>query len=371
MFYQLKPSKKGPRVTVYMFRDGKQVALPRKLTKHLDGLPEPEIEDWIRWYAAVHSVKLRQSRLDMGEYEKVLKGFLDHLADKGRNNRTIAMYDYFIRFALPTFKDEPSPNGWYLLGGRLTADLRAAGLSASQRSRTQQAFQAFYRWLQGQNVVQHRHGFILDKIDLGRRFTPLKTVLRPDEVLAWADAQACPTLRFIALAGYFFSLRTGEVFGCRKSDFLAGKMAKVLEDSRVLRDAGLDGSLVINIRNCRRPNGQFYEPTARKKGGVVACFDRKAAEGILKLLNKPIDDLIISKYQPNYWCKRWAKEGIPSVTIKDLRRASLYYLGHHTSLPFVGLMNHARHTNPETTALYTRRPEEVFDDVVDVLDLDA
>ena len=362
MFYQLKPGKKRPRVIVYDFKDGKQVPLPRHLTKHLDGKPEPEIEDWIRWYAAVNSIQLRRHRLDLGDLEKPLSGFLEHLLDQELHPKTVAGYEYFIRFAMPTFKNEPSPNGWYLLGGKLTKDLRDAGLSASQRSRTNQAFQAFYRWLQGQGIVQHRHGLILDKIDLGRRNTPLKRTLTPDKVLAYGTGLSAPELRFMALTGYFLSLRPSEVYGARKSDFLGQPKAQGFEAAKVMRTTGLYDGLVYSVRNCRRPSGVEFKPSKRKPGGIVACFNEEAAKTILGLLEGFPGPLIIGKFKPDYWSKRWTKEGIPEITPKDLRRASLYWLGHYSAIPFSGLMNHARHTNPETTALYIRRPEEDFDE---------
>jgi hypothetical protein len=305
MFFQLKPGKKHPRVVVYDFKDGKQVPLPRRLTKHLDGKPEPEIEDWIRWYAAVNSIQLRKHRLDLGDLEKPLKAFLDSLKDKGRHQKTIDGYEYFIRFAMPTFKDEPSPNGWYLLGGKLTKDLRDAGLSPSQRSRTNQAFQAFYRWLQGQGIVQHRHGFILDKIDLGRRETPLKRLLSPDEVLAYAKGVNAPELRFMALAGYFLSLRPSEVFGAKVGAILSGEKANGFEAAKVMKAAGLYDGLVYSVRACRRPSGEPFKPSKRKPGGIVACFNKEAAEAILAFLEASQGEYIIDQFKPDYWSKRW------------------------------------------------------------------
>ena len=372
MFYQLKPGSKAPRVVVYVYKDGKQIPLPRRLTKHLDGRPESDIDDWMRYYAAVNSISLRSSKLDLGDLEKPLKRFLDWLRDRGRYKTTVALYEYHIRFALPTFRDEPHFNGWYLLGGKLTDDMRRAGLSPNQRKNVNQAFQVFYRWLQAQGIVEHRHALLLDKIDLGRRNTPLKYALKPDEVLAWVPQLESTELKFMALAGYFFSLRPSEVFGLRKQDFIAGNKARIFEDSKVCRRAGLFDGLAVSVRSCRRPDGEFYAPTKRKPGGIVACFSKEAAKRIVELVNKAEDELIITRYTPHYWAKKWAKQGIAEITPKDLRRASLYWLGHYTEIPFVGLKNHARHTNADTTSLYVRRPEEAFDDSeLGDLDLEA
>jgi len=56
VFFQRKPGKKLPRVCVYYFQDDKQIAIPRKITKHLDGKPDDMVEEWMVWYSAVGEV---------------------------------------------------------------------------------------------------------------------------------------------------------------------------------------------------------------------------------------------------------------------------------------------------------------------------
>jgi hypothetical protein len=75
--------------------------------------------------------------------------------------------------------------------------------------------------------------------------------------------------------------------------------------------------------------------------------------------------------KPERWIKLWSKSGIKDIALKDLRRASLYWLGHYTNITLVGLQSHARHADPKTTALYYRRPDEEFEGSLDELDLDA
>jgi hypothetical protein len=55
---------------------------------------------------------------------------------------------------------------------------------------------------------------------------------------------------------------------------------------------------------------------------------------------------------------------------KDLRRASLYWLGHETQISLLQLMKHARHSSTETTLKYLRRPAESLEEW-SVLDLEA
>ncbi len=371
MYYQLKPGKDKPRVCVYVYENGKSRPIPRSITKHLDGKPEAVIEDWMRWYAAIHSIQLVQKpRLFNSDWELVLKNYHNYLESRGLYKTSIQQHIQYVRLCLPLFIDH-DPDSWYLISGQLYDHLKKSNdIRPAKHNRINQYFRGFYRWMQLTNRIKHRHDLLLQNRPLETSKTPLRFVLTPDQVLDYVKKLDSPELRFVALAGYFFSLRTGEVFGARKQDFVAGKRALVFEDSRVLIEAGLDGRLVINVQSCRRPSGQLYKPSKRKLGGIVGCFNAKAANLLVELINKSTNTYIISTFTPEYWSKRWKREGIPGVTIKDLRRASLYWLGHYTTIPFVGLKNHARHRDPETTALYVRRPDEVFEGQEE-LDLDA
>ena len=93
---------------------------------------------------------------------------------------------------------------------------------------------------------------------------------------------------------------------------------------------------------------------------ISFLVDKDAATLLSEMVRNAENSLIIDTFKPDYWVKKWSKYGIPGVTLKDLRRASLYWLGHYSNLTFNGLRNHARHTNYDTTLLYTRRPEEDF-----------
>lgn len=371
MFFQRKPGKKLPRVCVYYSKDGKQIPVPRKMTKHLDGKDDWEIEDWMRWYEAVNNVDRRRVFAELGDFQETMDEFLAHLELQKLDKGTIRIYTNCLKLALPHFITEPNLDAWYLLTGGLYNHLSKLAISADQHNRTNQAFGAFYRWLQLQGKVKHRHGLMLMNRPSERSKTPLKRVLTPDEVLTWVRAQTSPELKFMALAGYFLSLRTGETFGARKSDFVAGAKARALEAAKVLTKAGMPCSLVFNVQNCRRANGTFHTPTELKRGGIVGCFDTEAAKMLVTLVNAAEDNLIIQG-KPERWIKMWSKSGIKGIALKDLRRASLYWLGHYTEITLVGLQSHARHTDPKTTALYYRRPEEEFDGSGDdLLDLEA
>lgn len=370
MFFQRKPGKTHPRVCVYYFDNNKQVQVPRHLTKHLDDKPDIMVEEWMTWYAAVNALSAKAVRVDLGsELEDLLKLWRLYLKSRQLNPVTVRLHLDCVRLALPLFR-ETEMNSWYLLSGELYEYLLKTGINAYRHKRVNQSFGSFYKWLQRTNKIKHRHGLLLENRPLEEAKTPLRFTLTPEDVLEYAASCQVPELKFVALAGYFFSLRTSEVFGVRRQDFLAGKQVLTFECYKVMAKAGLFGKLLINVRNCRRPNGTEYLPSKRKKGGLVGCFDQRAAEVLVKLL-KPLEPgLVVSKHLPEHWSKQWKLHGIPGVTIKDLRRASLYWLGHYSDLPFVALKNHARHSNTETTALYVRRPEEEFTEDME-LDLDA
>jgi integrase len=365
MYYQLKPGKKNPRVCVYHWKDGKQVQIPRKLTKHLDGKPEAIINDWMVWYAATRSIALRTIKREFNSrLEALLERYKGYLQSRRKHPNTVKGHMDRVRLALPVFADADL-DSWFLLGGKLEEHLRDH-VNPHRHNRINQSFKAFYIWLQQVNEIKHRHGLLLANRVTDESKTPLQFTLTPDQVLAWAKACASAELKFIALAGFFFSLRTGEVFGARRKDFVAGSAVQAFEDYKALNRIDRAAKLAINITNCRNNNGKDYKPSARKRGGIVVCTHTEAAKLLAKLINAR-DGYIIppktdeSTHKPEYWVKLWRKRGIPGITIKDLRRASLYWLGHYTDIPFVALKNHARHRDPETTALYVRRPEEAFD----------
>lgn len=372
MYYQRKPGKRLPRVYVYVKRGEHAKALPRALTRELDGKADWEIEDWMRLYAALNALPHRKLSVSLGDLDEKLDAFCKHLAAMDKYKTTVGTYRARLLDVLPFFAETPNANEWYLMTGKLFDYLAVElGLTAHAHRRANMAFKAFHAWLQEQGLVAHRHALMLRNRPLKSRNTPLKFTQTPEDILRWVITQSPDKdLRLIALLGYFFSLRTDEVFGLRRESFLAGTAASGFEASKVMRNAGLYGKLVVHINKMRRQDGSEYDPTELKRGGVVACFDERAAKLIIQQLTDRPKGLLFTGH-PGWIAKRWAKFGIPGLTIKDLRRASIYWLGQYSKLPFTALQNHARHSNPSTTALYTRRPEEAFEAELDDLDLDA
>jgi hypothetical protein len=123
----------------------------------------------------------------------------------------------------------------------------------------------------------------------------------------------------------------------------------------------------VNVTKQRIQTGEITTPKAYSVGWV-SCFDETAARLLVPLL-KEADKNGVFNRRNDFLFSRWKEHGIKEITLKDLRRSSLYYLGHVVGLEFAGLSAHARHAKPETTMLYLRRPVEETKDVE--LDLDA
>lgn len=180
-------------------------------------------------------------------------------------------------------------------------------------------------------------------------------------------------IKLLSLIGYFFSLRPQEVFALKPSDFKAGSEVKLLECSQAMTRSNLYDRFVVHIERQRTNRSELTTPKAGSKGWV-SCFDKAGAKEIVSLLNKGSSpEEPIFKLNNRELYKRWRKFGIKGVTLKDLRRASLYWLGHHASMEPMLLKQHARHNLLETTMLYMRRPDEDLRKSDDdfVLDLEA
>ena len=149
-----------------------------------------------------------------------------------------------------------------------------------------------------------------------------------------------------------------EVFALRRIDFRAGSVVKSLECVRVMREAKLFDGLVVFIGRQKQSSGEVKESAKSGSSGWVACFNGDAAAEIVAILNGMDREAVAARWNNAKLYADWRKHGIPGLTVKDLRRASLYWLGHHSRMQPMQLMKHARHRNIQTTMVYCQRPEE-------------
>ncbi|MBC7661805.1 MAG: hypothetical protein H7249_19085 [Chitinophagaceae bacterium] len=303
---------------------------------------------------------------------KLVLDFCDYqLQDLKKHPYTVQPHaQNLIRFVLPYFFHEKavaSLDDMKKFSVKMHYFLRdELGITATKIRYIQMSLSMFWRWLEEEQIVSGR--LILRRALQDRKTTPLQILPIPDKILTWQTPHE--DLRLLLLLAYFFSLRPQEIFALRPSDFSAGASAKAMEACRVMGQAQLFDRFVVAIRAQRSRRIGMCEPKSNSSG-LVACFHKEGAEQIVSLLKPKPRDQYLFPMGNDWYFKRWRRDGYPRLTIKDCRRASLYWLGHYTALDIVGLRNHARHADIKTTALYVRRPLDDLDAIQDSLDLDC
>lgn len=364
--------REGKRVVVYTSRGGQQVRVSRKETKHLDGEPDHNVDTWVRHYALTHEGTRRRGPvevLDEPATIDLVETFCVHLASRRKSKKTTSQHRHnLLTYCLPFFVSRhhlADPVHWPAKSVRLLEHLESLGLAPRTINVCNVSMRVFWTWL-----VEEGHAagsLLLRNAVVGSRDTPLSFVVSPDDVLR--HTYASPELRLLSLIGYFTSLRPQEVVALRPRDFRAGSRAAELEACRVMAAAGHFGRLAVEIHR-QRVGNDFARPKAGSRGWV-ACFDERAAREIVAALRERDPDALLFPCRLDWYFRLWRRRGYPGLTLKDLRRSSIYWLGHYGKLDFTQMKNHARHSDPSTTALYVRRPGgESAGDFGD-LDLDA
>lgn len=360
------------RVYVYSYVDGKQKALSRDKVRHLDGQPDHNVQTWVQNYT--EQFEKKKYNLDTHLADKKLSNlaeqFCEFLESRGRAPETVWIHRHNLTsFILPFFLiQEPpltNPDSWPSKSIRLLEYLQSKNLTPNYISKVNVSLRQFWKWMQEEGFITAPYELRLRNPVIKTISTPLEYALTPDDVYDYVSKTENEELRFLALVGYFFSLRTFETWGLKRRDFRAGNLASQLECATIMQKHGLYNKFTVNISKQRRRDGEYKEPKSESKGWV-ACFNEKAAQQIVAIIKDKEPDEPILKFKGDWYMKLWAKEGIPNITLKDLRRASIYWLGHHTSFELIPLRNHARHKRAETTLLYLRRPEEALDNDIEL-----
>lgn len=369
-------------VYVYSRASGELKKLPRKETKHLDAEIDSNIDAWVSQWTAQYEGKRSKDSIQWSDSRLtiLLNQYISFMANRGKSPTTYKQHKSLLyRYGIPYFLNQTpplaDPNQWPGASIRLIEALENKGLSYHQIFRTNVALRGFYDFLRDEGVVQNHLQLRLRnpvKPDTAKE-TPLDKIITPEVVLAKLKAVRDVRIRLLGLIGFFFSLRPQEVFALKPSDFKAGSEVKFLECSQAMSQSNLYERFVVHISRQRTNKGDITPPKAGSKGWV-SCFNKDAAMEIVKILNQlnsPDDEIFTLNNRELY--KKWNKVGIRGITLKDLRRSSLYWLGHHASLEPLLLKQHARHNLIETTMLYMRRPDEELRKSSDsfVLDLEA
>lgn len=382
-YWSVKTVKGRRYVFVYYHRDGKTQQLkPRSLYKFLDAAPDHARDTYTVQVAA--------------QYERTVKTPAHILFSDDTLSKRIAAYHEFLisnrklaretafknesllrRYVIPYFLSlEPplkDPASWPGVSVRLLGWLQQCTyrrrnceadipLSTSTIRECNNALRSFWKWLAEEQLVPGTQLLLrYPPAEDGDDETPLAYAITPQDVLDFVARQRSLEIKALVLLGYFFSLRPQEVFALRPADFVAGSAAAELECCQAAQRAGLFGRLAVHVQRQRPAAGAPRAPKASSRGWV-ACFDKAAAGLIVDLLNarQDADEPLFAQLDNRKIYRLWEDGGIEGVALKDLRRASIYWLGHHSKLQGepINLQKHARHKSLETTNLYLRRPKE-------------
>lgn len=368
-FWTWKEAKGRKYRVVYTRKAGKQAQVPRRLYKHLDGAPDHNMKTWVRqWAAQNEQAKVTPDHIlfsddDLNKrLDEWHTYFHKHL---GRDQETADHYrSYIRRYAIPYFLEKglKDPGQWPGVSVKLFDYLCKYECSQALIAEVNNALRAFFRWLQEEGLVAWEGDLRLRNTRKGSKKTTLTYALRPEEVLCFVRDAVDWQIQLLALAGYFLSLRPQETLALAPEDFAAGDEVRGLECSAAMRAAGLYDLLAVHVQRQRSRRVEAKPPKAHSVGWV-ACFDREAAEMLVAIVNDRPDGRMLPQDIRGLY-RRWeaSTRGTPleDIDLKDLRRASIYWLGHHTPMQAqpLHLMKHARHKEFETTQLYLRRPEE-------------
>lgn len=346
--------------------DKSHKSLPRKRYRHLDGESDETIEAWVRAYEVQYEGKRYTPEHLVTQFHRsqVDDFLLDVRNREERDEKTIQQHKFnLLTYALPYFMDREtplaSPAEWPLVSVNLWAYLLQHEVGKPTINKVNQSLAKFWRFLQKRNLAP-AVPLPLDNCIIGSQKTTLPARTTPDDMLAMARKIACTQTRFVVLCGYFFSLRPQETFALLAKDFRGDKIDK-LACTGFMQAAGLYTGLAVKLSHQRDASGTFKPMKTAASRGWVSCFNRDAAAMIVEcVLTMEDNNWLEFGYKHYYNTWRECIPGTPfaGYDLKDLRRASLYWLGHHTDMSPMHVMKHARHTRLQTTQQYLREPEQ-------------
>jgi hypothetical protein len=311
-----------------------------------------------------------------GSILHLIEKFYQSSLNDGMNAKTFSGHKKYLEdYAIPFFTQmeprKPKPQDWWEKSALLSEFVLLQSQSPHVAQKTNTALSKFFEWLKVHYPKEFRHvpAPHLKKVHRPKVHTVLKFTLSPGEVLERLTEEH-QDVRLIGLIGFFSNLRPQEIFALRPSDFIVGGKVEgqELECSKVMREHGLFSKLSISVKGQRtqldsnKENREKNKTSAPKSIAAltfVSVWDERAAKEIAKIIRtKPTHEPLFKIHNDTLF-DRWADYGLAGTTIKDLRRAGIYYLGHHTSFrqDIAGLKAHARHEKIDTTFLYMRRPK--------------
>ena len=356
-------------LSVYRRVAGKQVSVPRDLYKHLDGAPDHNIQAWVdQWTLQHETAKVTPDNMLYSDdaLSKHVDEWLQYLARVRKRARSTQKEHASLlrRFAFPYFLELglKNPAQWPGVSIGLYEYLQKYECSQTMIANVNSSLRLFFSWCQDEGIVAWEGALKLRNSPAETNDTPLSFALKPEEVLEFARLHRVKNdVKFLALCGYFLSLRPQETFAIKPEDFRSGKDISFYASVVAAKKAGLDYRLAINVQQQQNAAGEITPPKSYSQGWVC-CFNKNAAELIATIVNthKGNGQILTGGNRSIY--RRWARATkgtkLETIDLKDLRRASIYWLGHNTKLLPLQIMHHARHKEFETTQLYLRQPKE-------------
>lgn len=362
-----------PQGYVYVYsynpKTGKQQTLRRSITNKLDDLTDREIDEWVqKWSDENEKMRPRvEAKSHSAEVDRHITDWAHYLESRGLHRNTITGHvSRMNRFVAPFFTGLPLDD-WPKRSIKLLAHLQELELGTRLIQQCNGALRKFYQWAGEEDIIRSGYEIKLRNPVFVKPPTPLKRIVFPTEVLEFAENADKPKhVRMFALLSYFLALRPQEVFAAMPQHFKAGMSVRELECSKTIGTLKpLDEKqafdffdrLVIYVHEQKDGSGKIDEC---KKGsnGWVNCFSERAARAVVQLLKEMPAGRRVGKYNNRRLYSDWKEHGIKDCTIKDMRRSSLYWLGHHTSIQPMQLQKFARHSDIKTTMIYMRRPED-------------
>jgi hypothetical protein len=366
-YWQRKKVGKYTYVAVYTRKDGRPKPLPRSQVKHLDRESNEHIDKWVAAFDETTEdpteLEHAQAEQTCSRLQRYVNEFIEHYRSRGRFDGTVNEHRrYLNRYVIPYFLSRTpplhNPNDWPQESVRMQKWLDGnTAVPLSVKGRVNITLRMFYRYLTEEGVVSDSKRLHLRHPTPYDKTTPLAISLEPKMLIELVNGIERKDLRLLALIGYSFSLRPQEIVALRPIDFIAGNSATTLDCCKVMREAGLYDRLAVSVNSQRRGN-LLISPKSGSRG-IVACFDKELAYRLVREVAGFEPSQLIFQHRIDWYYSLWRKHRSLPITLKDLRRSSLLWLGQYTNLRFVALKNHARHSSPATTALYVRRPEEL------------
>lgn len=366
--------RRKKQVTVYYYdvERRRQVPLPRKQTKHLDGKSAEAVQAWIEDWERDHGkLRDRVERTNLKDYDKLALLWRQYQAHRGkvRSRRAQTALDeteIFETLICPFFVGKHAkkdPADWHHLISDFHDWLFESGHADATVQKTLWTFERF-----GKYLVFKQHmtfPFVIQVPARGNnKVTPLKARKTPEQILSFVkDATYKGKIDFnlAILIGYFAALSPSELFALEKSDFVTGAITEqTCKTLPGFRKHGLGSRLAVNITKTLLGKGQVGTVPFTKndyRRSVVNVWSLAAAKLIAEKV-RALPDGRLFPYSRG-WLERAWRERVKTklgVTPHDLRRTSCLYLGRTLRIEPTLLQEHMRHAELDTTMLYMREP---------------